>query len=340
MLTQWGTSLTMQLAAPLLTGLHTLAARPEVAATLAARLATASTTPSSTPLTRDRLDALTLACLALVAALYTYGTVCLWRRGGVPGGALFGRVLTFAGGLAVLAIALLPPVDRLTTQLFAMQIGQYLLLTTAIPPLLILGSPGAALIAALPAARAAALRVWWAERPPARRIWEFATQPPVVAALDIALLLAWYQPRPFAAALASGALHLGEQLSILLAAILFWWTVRHPDARPTPAHGRVLISFVAASLASAAFGLALFLARTPWYGVYGDRAAAWSLTALGDQQVGGIMLGVAPELIDLIAALFLIWGWIQAQERRATATARAERLARRAARTTTGRDEE
>jgi len=52
------------------------------------------------------------------------------------------------------------------------------------------------------------------------------------------------------------------------------------------------------------------------------------------------MLGVAPELIDLIAALFLIWGWIQAQERRATATARAERLARRAARTTTGRDEE
>ncbi len=83
MLTQWGTSLTMQLVAPLLTGLHTLAARPEVAATLAARLATASTTPSSTPLTRDRLDALTLACLALVAALYTYGTVCLWRRGGV-----------------------------------------------------------------------------------------------------------------------------------------------------------------------------------------------------------------------------------------------------------------
>lgn len=332
MLIQWGTSLTMHLAAPLLAAPHALAPRPLMAGALTARLDMVSTLPDSPPLTRDRLDVLAMAVLAIVAALYASGTARLWRRGGQAGGATFGRVLAFAGGVAILAVALLPPVDRLTTQLFAMQIAQYLLLTTVIPPLLILSSPGAALVAALPAARAEGLRARWTGRPFARRIWEFATQPPVVAALDIALLLGWYQPRPFDAALASGALHLGEQLSILLAALLFWWTVRHPEARPALAHSRVLISFVAASLASAAFGLALFLARTPWYDVYGDSAAAWSLTALGDQQVGGIMLGVAPELIDLIAALFLIWGWIQAQERRATATARSERLARRAAR--------
>lgn len=336
---QWGTSLAAHLAAPLLGGLHAVAPRLPLADARTARLA-AEAAPLATPLlSRDRLDALAMVCLAFVTLLYASGTVHLWRGGGQKSGTLFGRVLAFAGGVAILAIALLPPVDRLTTQLFAMQIGQYLLLTTVVPPLLILGEPGAALFVALPAARAATFRAWWAKRTFARRAWEFLTLPPVVAALDIALLLAWYQPRPFDAALASGALHLGEQLSILVAALLFWWTVRHPEARPSLAHGRVLVSFVAASLASAAFGLALFLARTPWYSVYGDSAAAWSLTAIGDQQVGGIMLGVAPELIDLIAALFLVWGWIQAQERRATANARTERLARRAARVA-GRDGE
>ena len=301
-------------------------------ARFADQLSNADLTVDTPLLSRDRLDVLMMGCIALLAVGYAVGVARLWRRGGQAGGAVGGRALAFAGGGAILAVALLPPVDRLTTQLFAMQIGQYLLLTTVIPPLLILGEPGAALLAALPTRRADALRAWWERHPPARRLWEFATLPPVVAALDIALLLAWYQPRPFDAALASGALHLGEQLSILLAALLFWWTVRHPEARPALAHGRVLVSFVAASLASAAFGLILFLAHTPWYGIYGDSAAAWSMTALGDQQVGGIMLGVAPELIDLIAGLLLVWGWIQAQERRATATARAARLARRAAR--------
>jgi putative membrane protein len=332
MLIHWGTSLAAHLTTPFLTDLYLLVPRPVLTEIFAAPLGTSATPSIATPLTRERLDALTLAVLALVTMAYVYGAARLWHRGGQSMGAISGRLLAFVGGVVTLTIALLPPIDQLTTQLFAMQIGQYLLLTTVIPPLIVLGAPGATLMAVAPTVRAEALSAWWATRPHARRVWEVATQPPVVAALDIILLLAWYQPRPFDAALTSGVLHLGEQLSILIAALLFWWTVRHPDARPTLAHGRVLVSFVAASLASAAFGLALFLARTPWYGVYGDSAAAWSLTALGDQQVGGILLGVAPELIDLIAALFLIWGWIHAQERRATATARAERLARRAAR--------
>ncbi len=328
---QWEILRILARATPLLTVAHTRAPRPVLSAARAIPRGLADALEATPVLTRERLDGLTLALLALIAACYAYGTARLWRRGGQARGVLLGRSLAFAAGGAVLALALLPPLDRLTTQLFAMQIGQYLLLTTVIPPLLVLGAPGAALSAALPASRADTLRVWWDSRPSARRLWEFATHPLVVAALDIALLLAWYQPFPFTAALASGALHMGEQLSILLGALLFWWTVRHPEARPALGHGRVLVSFVAASLASAAFGLVLFLARTPWYGIYGDSATAWSLTAIGDQQVGGIMLGVAPELIDLLAGLLLVWGWIQAQERRATATTRAARVARRAA---------
>lgn len=330
MLAQWGAHL----------ALHTPYMATLGLPALTARLRAASASAPAPTLTRERLDTLVGIALALLGALYTLGLGRLWAHGADDRWVLLGRAAAFAGGLATLLVALLPPLDGLTTLLFAAHIAQYLLLADVAPPLLILGQPGATLLAALPAARAARLRIWWAGQPGARIAWEFLTLTPVVAILDVALLVAWYQPRPFTAALTSGSLHLLEQLSILAAALLFWWTARHPDARPTLAHWRVLVSFAAASLGSAAFGLALFLARTPWYTIYDDRAAAWDLTPLGDQQVGGIVLGVAPELIDLLVMLALLWGLLQAHERRSRDRVREEGRARRAARLDAGRRKE
>jgi putative membrane protein len=330
MLVQWGAHLAH----------HTLYMAALTLPTPTARLRVDSAPLSAPLLTRERLDTLVGVALALTGALYTLGLGRRWARGADDRWALLGRAAAFAGGLVTLLAALLSPLDALTTRLFTAHIAQYLLLADVAPPLLILGQPGATLRAALPAARATRLGAWWEGRPGARIAGELLTLPLVVAVLDVAPLLIWYQPRPFTAALTSGSLHLVEQLSILAAALLFWWTARHPDARPTLGHSRVLVSFFAASLASAAFGLALFLARTPWYPIYGDRAAPWNLTPLGDQQVGGIVLGVAPELLDLLAMLALLWGLIQAQERRATARARAERQARRQVRRDVGRGEE
>lgn len=307
---------------------------------LTARLPAIGTPAPAPLLTRERLDTLIGVALALLGALYTLGFGRLWARGDGDRWRLLGRAAAFAGGLATVLVALLPPLDGLTTLALTAHIAQYLLLADVASPLLILGQPGTALLAALPAIRAAELCAWWDRRPHARIAGEFLTLPPIVAVLDVALLVAWYQPRPFTAALTSGSLHLVEQLSILVAALFFWWTARHPDVRPALAHWRILVSFSAASLASAAFGLTLFLARTPWYTVYGERAARWNLTPIGDQQVSGIVLGVAPELLDFLAMLILFWGWLQAHERRARARVREEGRARRAARHDAGRGKE
>jgi putative membrane protein len=300
---------------------------PPLVASLQATAASAPTAPVS----RERLDAVVVGVLVLLGIVYLVGFWRLWGRSQGARWSLLGRAAACGAGMALLLLALLPPLDALTTLLFTAHIAQYLLLADVVSPLLIVGQAGGVLLAALPTAGVARLGAWWARSHGARRLWAIVTLPPLVATLDVALLVAWYQPRPFTAALASGSLHLIEQLSILLAALLFWWTIRHPDARPALGHGRVLISFFAASLGSAAFGLTLYLARRPWYPAYGDAAARWHLTLLGDQQAGAIVLGVAPELLDLLAMLALLWGWIRAQERRATARARAERRARRRA---------
>src|SRR5207244_10906711 len=78
-----------------------------------------------------------LGILAL-AALYVLGA----RRRGAPRLAP-GRAATFAGGLAVLFLALNGPLHDLSDNyLFSAHMAQHLLLTLIMPPLLLVGTPG------------------------------------------------------------------------------------------------------------------------------------------------------------------------------------------------------
>ena len=89
--------------------------------------------------------------LGLAAAIYLVG----WRRlramaGARPAGAdrstqsplaAGWRLATYWGGLATIAVALMSPVDILSSQLFFMHMIQHLLLTMVAVPLLLIGNP-------------------------------------------------------------------------------------------------------------------------------------------------------------------------------------------------------
>ncbi|MDQ3721545.1 MAG: cytochrome c oxidase assembly protein, partial [Actinomycetota bacterium] len=72
--------------------------------------------------------------LVLVAAL-TYLYVRRWRQ--IDGS--LGRLASFLGGIALIVVALVSPVDRLAEQLFLMHMIQHLLLLDLAPILLLLG---------------------------------------------------------------------------------------------------------------------------------------------------------------------------------------------------------
>ena len=64
-------------------------------------------------------------------------------------------------------------------------------------------------------------------------------------------------------------------------------------------------------------GALLTFARTLWYPIYAARTAAWGLTPLEDQQLGGLIMWVPAGLVYIIAGLALFAGWLRESGNRA-----------------------
>ena len=83
-------------------------------------------------------DPLATALVLVAASLYAAGLIRL-RRAGTPFPARWNA--SFWCGLAVLAVALLSPIDAYADVSFSIHMTQHLLLTFVAPPLLALGAP-------------------------------------------------------------------------------------------------------------------------------------------------------------------------------------------------------
>src|SRR6202162_2115537 len=94
------------------------------------------------------LDFKTVGFLLAVAALYLRGWLHL--RAELPRKYTAGRLAAFAGGLVVILLALVPPVDAFGDMLLLAHMIQHLLLLMVAPPLLLLGQPVLPLLRGLP----------------------------------------------------------------------------------------------------------------------------------------------------------------------------------------------
>ncbi|MFW6070007.1 MAG: cytochrome c oxidase assembly protein [bacterium] len=256
-------------------------------------------------------DPLLILALLLSAALYTRGLLALWRRAGPGRGVRRSHVAAFAAGLLALAVALLSPLDALSSALLAAHMVQHLLLMLVAAPLLLLGLPPVAAAWALP--RSPQLARWWHRRPLLRRAWRALSHPGAAWLLYAGVLWLWHLPRFYEAALMNDTVHALEHAAFLGAALLFWWALFH--ARALSSAGGALYLFTTA-LHSGLLGALLTFAATPWYPAYSVAAYAWGLTPLQDQQLAGVIMWLPGALIYLAAILILLGRWLYRQERR------------------------
>src|SRR4029450_9177538 len=63
-----------------------------------------------------------------------------------------------------------------------------------------------------------------------------------------------------------------------------------------------------------ALGALLTFSSRLWYPTYRVSTAAWGLTPLEDQQLGGVMMWVPAGLVYLFAGLALMAGWLRYTE--------------------------
>jgi putative membrane protein len=240
----------------------------------------------------------TFAPIVLVALAGYLGVyVARWRTARREGGARAAggwRLASWCGGIAVLFIALVSPVDRLGEQLASMHMVQHLLIADIAAILLTLGLTR------------------WILRPATRRIHriERAAGPfgspwfGVVAYVGAMWL--WHVPALYDAALRHGSVHTLEHLSFAAAGLLYWWHLLSPIRSRLRLGGMGPVAYMASTKVLVGFlGVLLAFAPNLIYDSYDHPGELWSMTAETDQRVAGLIMALEQSIVMGIALAWL-----------------------------------
>ena len=249
--------------------------------------------------------------LALVLVLYIAG-IARMRRRSVP--IQWRTYAYFAAGWASLLIALNSPVHSIGEQLFWVHMTQHEILVLVSAPLLVLARPLVPFLWTLP-------RSWrdcvgkvskWT---PLSATWVFVSAPLAAWVLHAAALWLWHAPSLFDATLHSDFIHALQHLSFFGTALLFWWALVHRHGGRLglgPAIAYVFTTVVHTSI----LGALLTFAPTVWYRSYIGTAPLWNLTALQDQQLGGLIMWVPSGTLLTAVGLATLASWLRESDRR------------------------
>jgi putative copper resistance protein D len=141
---------------------------------------------------------------------------------------------------------------------------------------------------------------------------------PLVAwpAFALAMWLTHFSPL-YNAALENPSLHVAEHLVYFASGLLFWWPVVGADPSPMRLAWGARLAYVVLQMpVNAAVGLAIYFAPTVLYPHYATIVRRWGPDALTDQQIGGVVMWGAGDLLLLFAFAAIVAGWMRADARR------------------------
>ena len=260
--------------------------------------------------------------IPVVAALLLYarGLHRVWSRAGEGRGVRQWQAWCFAGGMFTLALALVSPLHALGGALFSAHMTQHVLLMGVAAPMIVLGAPLTAFTWALPLrGRRNVSRILGSG--PFRSSWKFLTTPAAAWVLHAAAIWIWHAPSLYAATVTSELAHTAQHSSFIATALLFWWALRD-----RPRHGLAVLYLFTTAVHSSLLGALLAFSPDVFYAPYESTAPAWGLSALEDQQLGGLIMWVPAGLVYFGAALALLASWMRQSERSASRAVAAAAL--------------
>lgn len=227
------------------------------------------------------------------------------------------RLALYLGGLGVVSLALLSPIDTFASLLFLIHMVQHEILIMVAPPLLLLADPLPVLLWGLPRKFRLAARHLLARGAIVRRILYAATWMPVAWGIHVVNLWGWHVPIVYEAALRNDLLHDLEHVAFFGTAVLFWWPIINPAPR---LHGQIPYGFriayiIAAAFQTVALGFVIAVTERVLYPFYTAAPRLWGVSPLDDQAFGGAIMSEA-AMMFLIPLLVLVTRWLNDEERR------------------------
>jgi cytochrome c oxidase assembly factor CtaG len=219
------------------------------------------------------------------------------------------RVAAFLGGLVMLVVALVSPLDAFGGLLLWAHMLQHVILMLVGPPLLLLGAPGIPLLRGLPGSVARDAIGPFLASPRLRRVAELVTHPVSAWLALVGCTWAWHAPAAYQLALRSPGWHAAEHASFVTAALLFWW----PVVQPWPSRARwprwtVLPYLILADLQNTLFSALFTFSGRVIYPFYATVPRLGGVTPLDDQVAAGAIMWVPGSLAFLLPAAVIVTG--------------------------------
>jgi putative membrane protein len=239
------------------------------------------------------LSASTLAYAALVARRWRVRHRIAWRR-----------LIAWFGGLAVIAIAVMSPLDSLADdRSFAAHMVQHELLLTVAPLLLLMGIDAQLLAPLTRLVIRPGLR-----HPVTRRVLRGLTAPSLALGLWGASVLAWSVPAMVALAYRNETVHNVEHIQFLVVGLLFWAVILAPfPSLHRPNLARKLTYLAIVCVIGAVVAAVLAFDPTILYRVPYAAGSTWlGLSALAEQRLAAAVMMAIDMPAALAAAVWLV----------------------------------
>jgi len=234
----------------------------------------------------------TVIGIAALGALYIWAARRLQRS---PTDAQ--KVFFFSGLLLMFATLNGPIHDLSDDYLFSAHMVQHLLLTLAIPPLLLAGTPG------------------WMLRPVLSRrgirpVAQFFTQAKIAFVVFNLTIAFWHLPPFYNAAMAHHSLHIVEHLMFMASAVLMWWPLlsQLPEFPRLAYPGQMLYSFLM-SIPMSIVAVYIAMADHVLYPAYNAAPRVLPFTPLEDQLLGALIMWIPGGIIFMIIMTVVFFKW-------------------------------
>ncbi|HEX6508978.1 MAG TPA: cytochrome c oxidase assembly protein [Chloroflexota bacterium] len=215
--------------------------------------------------------------ILITGSAYAYAIGPLRRKHGWAAPTA-GQIAWFVLAEAILVIALLSPIDAIGDRyLFSVHMVQHILLAAIWPPLVLMALPE------------------WMVRPLFRMpgistLAGFLIYPAIAIALFNVDIYLWHLPGLYDATLTNEGVHILEHVSFMALGLVNWWPVLGPLREMRLSYPLQILYLFLDGMFMMVLGIIFTFAPIVFYEPYSAAPRLWGLSALTDQQIGGLIM--------------------------------------------------